>query len=522
MTKKSTLEFPLVHGRPFGLVAPARRAVIETRDGSFAERLDECWHAVEAENDPPFVFLSGDRIVFLAHDDRQRLSMRTLEAPTLRVMLARLVRWEKETKGGPVEVDPPQSLLAPFLDTPNPNLPRLDAIVSAPVFGVSGSLITASGYNPDARVFYAPPPGFTLPPVPNHPTKPEIEAAVRFIDENLFSGFPFVGPADRAHAWALLLTAFVRPFIRGSLPLIAIEKPTPGTGATLMVNCIHLIVTGTPLSSLSEGEDDAEWRKRITAALIEGRTFICFDNINLMVNSSALTQVLTAETWSDRLLGASKNVEVPNRAIWCLTANNPRYSIDMVRRTVVARLDARTEQPWNRTGFRHADLPGFVTANRAAFVHACLVIIQAWMQTGRIPGSAMLGSFEVWCRTIGGILTVAGIRGFLANKQEHFERADSEGAASRAFVEAWFAEKGTEVQTTAVLIDVALSCDPLLPLGDGGDFSKSVRLGKHIGRLENRTFTIEGTDLRIERVRISGRAQGRRLRGHGGGGPAHL
>jgi len=50
----------------------------------------------------------------------------------------------------------------------------------------------------------------------------------------------------------------------------------------------------------------------------------------------------------------------------------------IARRLVRIRLDARTDQPWRREGFRHPDLMIWVRANRARLVAACLTLCQAW------------------------------------------------------------------------------------------------------------------------------------------------
>jgi len=46
----------------------------------------------------------------------------------------------------------------------------------------------------------------------------------------------------------------------------------------------------------------------------------------------------------------------------------------------------------------------------------------------------VLGSFEEWCRIIGGILNFAGIEGFLANLGELYRNSDPSMAAWEAFL----------------------------------------------------------------------------------------
>ncbi len=66
-------------------------------------------------------------------------------------------------KGDLVPAHPPTSLVKSLLATPDPGLPVLAGIVNTPVFGRNGMLLTTPGYHPDARLLYAPAPGFEVP-----------------------------------------------------------------------------------------------------------------------------------------------------------------------------------------------------------------------------------------------------------------------------------------------------------------------------------------------------------------------
>jgi hypothetical protein len=88
--------------------------------------------------------------------------------------------------------------------------------------------------------------------------------------------------------------------IDGPTPLHLIEKPSPGTGATLMVDVIATIHTGCGASVMTEGRDDEEWRKRITAKLRQIPSLVLIDNLRAELDSAALAAALTAPFWEDR------------------------------------------------------------------------------------------------------------------------------------------------------------------------------------------------------------------------------
>ncbi len=485
--------------RPVGFVVPqARLPQLRADEGDLARAHTRSWAVLLESNRIPWLFRCAGLPSWVVQDDDGLPMARPLTEDRLRHMLAKLADWRRIGRNGDlVPAHPPSPLIKSLLATPDPGLPVLTGIVTAPVFGRRGALLTEAGYHPDARLLYQPAPGFVLPPVPERPSTEEIASARRLITEDMLGEFPFTGPGERAHAVALLLLGFLRAMIDAPTPLHLIEKPTPGTGATLMVDAIATVLTGVGASVMTEGRDDEEWRKRVTAKLRQIPSIVLIDNLRHPLDSSALAAALTAPFWEDRILGASEMTRLPIRCVWIATGNNPEFSNEMARRIVRIRLDARIDQPWRREGFRHPDLITWVRANRPRLVAACLTLCQAWIAAGRPHGTRMIGSYETWSRVLGGVLEVAGIDGFLSNLDEMLAAADGEGAVWRSFVGAWWARFGTAEVGTGDLFEVAQACEPPLPLGTGGERSQRTRLGKALGRMRDRVFDVDGYKLRV-------------------------
>ncbi len=436
-------------------------------------------------------------------DDEGRPIPVPVREERLRHMLAKLADWRKQTaKGDLVPAPPPTGVVKSMVATPDPALPVLAGIVTAPVLGRGGVLLTEPGYHPDARLLYRPPPGFVLPPVPERPSTADIAAATSLLLDDLLGDFPFTSEAERAHALCLLLLGFVRAMVDGPTPLHLIEKPTPGTGATLMVDVIATIHTGCGASVMTEGRDDEEWRKRITAKLRQIPSLVLIDNLRAELDSAALAAALTAPFWEDRILGASEMARLPIRCAWVATGNNPTSSHEIARRLVRIRLDARTDQPWRRDGFRHPDLMVWVRANRAGLVAACLTLCRAWTAAGRPRGEQSIGSYEAWSATMGGILGVAGVPGFLGNLEELMEGLDAEGGAWRAFIGMWWDRFGTAEVSVSDLLGFAQSTEAALPISAKSDHALKVALGLAFRRLRDRSFRIGEllVHLRVGRV----------------------
>jgi hypothetical protein len=171
--------------------------------------------------------------------------------------------------------------------------------------------------------------------------------------------------------------------------LHVIEAPTEGTGKGLLANVIGLVATGDEIAACALPGYDDEIRKMVTAELSRAKSVILLDNINTAggrrLDSPALASVLTATTWTDRILKETQMTDLPNEALWFLTANNPQMSRELARRSVRIRLVPAEEQPWLRTAFKYPDLKGWARANRGRLIWAALVLARAWQAGGRRP-----------------------------------------------------------------------------------------------------------------------------------------
>ncbi|MEI8395174.1 MAG: toprim domain-containing protein [Rhodospirillaceae bacterium] len=495
--------------KPFGFEIPAGSPpMLRADNGDLAAVTDQCWDILRAANDPPWLYRCAGHPAWIEPDDKGHPVPKGLSDNRLRHILARLVGWTARSKNGELApAYPPGGVVANLLATPDPDLPVLGGIVTAPVFGAGGELLTTPGYHPANELLYLPPPGFTIPPVPEHPSAAEIATARSLLLDDMLGEFPFVGDAERAHVLALLLLPFLRPMIKGPTPLHLIEKPTPGTGATLMVDAIAFVSTGSSVSVMVEGKDDEEWRKRLTSKLREIPALLLIDNLRRTLDSSAVAAAITAPVWEDRILGKSENVHFPIRCTWIATGNNPKFSDEMARRLVRIRLDPETDRPELREGFRHKNLMAWVYANRGRLVAACLTLGRAWIAAGQPHHARTIGSFEQWSHVIGGVLDVAGVPGFLGNLKEAYKDNNAEGSARTIFINAWWERYGVNSIGTAELYDVAITCDPSLPLGEGSERSQRTKLGMVVARLRDRVFRVGEVMVRLKALGIRHQAQ---------------
>jgi len=469
-------------------VSPHGRPTIQVNNRQLRDVVADVWRAVHAANRPPTLFVRSGALVRLQHaDDGCRIE--ATDEAAIYGFLARSADWVKVTDTGVTSVSPVRDVARDMLAYPDEQVPQLEAVVCAPVFDRQGKLISEPGYHPAARLWYHRLSGFSIEAVHERPTPEQAGAARDLLLDDLLVDFPFASEADRAHAVAALFLPFVRRIVDGCTPIHLIEAHTPGSGKGLLADVVALIALGRCCEPTTVTPDEEEARKKITSLLARAQPVILLDNIRTGIESAQLAAALTAEVWSDRILGQTRMIDLPNRATWLVTANNPRLSLEIARRCARIRLDPRTDRPWQRTAFKHAPLREWIRANRARLVHALLVLVQAWNAAGKPQGQRVLGSFEGWSRVVGGILGNAGIDHFLGNTEELYETADAEGNEWREFVAAWWDAYHDNWVSAKDLLKLALERDLLGgTIGDKSARSQQTRLGRALATVRDRQF----------------------------------
>ncbi len=429
---------------PPSAISTGTRPQIQGNERQLRDIRHDALAALLAANDPPHLFRRAGGVARIAlvqdNGDTAVPRIQQLDANALRGELTNAADWltlHHSKQGDFLAPDlPPLAVAHDILGLRTVELPPLISVITCPAFTPDGGLITADGYDAASALWHHRTLDH-LPDIADQPTEADIGDAREALHE-IITDFPFVDDASRANTIALLLLPFVRPLIDGPTPLHAADAPTPGTGKGLLVQAVLWPALGYSLDIRSGARDADEWRKRITSELVAGKVVIGFDNATTRLDSEHLAAVLTATSWTDRVLGQTQVITTPNRATWICTGNNLAFSKELARRVIWIRLDAKVEAPEQRSGFRHSNLIGHVRKQRSALVAAALTLCRAWLAAGRPPGPQIMGSFESYTATLGGILAVAGIDGFLANADQLRRQADTETSEWRAFIGAWW------------------------------------------------------------------------------------
>jgi DNA polymerase-1 len=337
----------------------------------------------------------------------------------------------------------------------------LERVVKAPFVRADGTVSAKNGYDAAEATFLAMGnSGMDRLEIPDAPTQADARAAAQRLLNDWLGDIPFLDPSSRAGALALVLTPFIRSLVP-LVPLAVVSGRQKGTGKNLFADCFSIVMSGEAASPMQWIEDDDdEMRKQVLSAFREGRGLICFDEAHT-IESHTLSRALTAQTYTDRLLGVSTMLSYPNKAVWMALGNNVSVKADMGRRYHRIDLRSPVPNPQDRpsSDFHHPDLRGWTKARRPELVTDILVIVRAWFSAG-CPAhdrGSLMGSFEQWDQMLSGILAYAGVPGFLSDLAAKRDESDSSGGYWRDHLEWLRGNRGNEPFTTIQVRQDAIS-----------------------------------------------------------------
>lgn len=504
---------------------PIRR--IEVKPGSTNRLAQEGWTAIYEQccgrigrmggsyDVSPIFYLRGSEVVRLDSVSGgppifDILDLNRKGESKLAYHVAEAAFWHKRERSGTganakvtdVKVDPPQKVIQIMLAFPRSHLslPKLDGVVTAPVFTGKGEFHEKAGYHRDSRLFLRP--AVRLPrPIPAQPSPEEVRGAVeRLMGENgVFWDFPYTSRlSDLAHVLAASLQQFVRPLIQGPTPFFLIDKPVPGTGATTLGKAIARIATGSPIAPGPFNLNSDDLVKKLDAALLNNPPEVVFlDNIIKPLTDGPLCTAVTEPVWRGRILGFTKEASAPVRCLWIGTGNNPQMDGAMRRRTIRIRLDAGQSNPESRA-FQRKNFDEWMVDQVPEFLWAGLVLCQAWVASGMPRPSPIKGDFPAWSSVMQGIFEVAGVKGFLENLGTMHEHLDDEAGDWKIFIRAWWDQHKAQDVKAGTLWELWQGIECGLDLGIGNERSQTTKMGKLLQGIHGKHFQIDGRGIRVE------------------------
>jgi hypothetical protein len=237
------------------------------------------------------------------------------------------------------------------------------------------------------------------------------EAAADYL-RDLLKDYPFAEDGGRSLAVqvAAMLTGFARLLLppMSQVPFFIWTANGVAAGKSVLAMMVDIAVRGRA-ALLALPDDEKELGQLLGSMVMAGNRSLLFDNAKRKIEGAALEALATSSYLTGRRLGGNKTFEMENNLMVMITANDVEVSTDMARRSLFVQLELKEADPQGRK-FEKLINPEYLARLdvRFSILSALWSLIVAWDQAGRPAGSGSLASFEVWSRTIGGIVEYAG------------------------------------------------------------------------------------------------------------------
>jgi putative DNA primase/helicase len=422
--------------------SPGSEAAIPDAGGEYTVELttdidrvmDETWDVLVAQNGQqhPDIMQRGGRLVRFNGTTR---GLEEYPIGALQMTMARKMGFFKVGAKGQVMPQKAPAETAKHITerTEHSGAPVVDAVARMPFLGSDMAIHTEPGYHAEDRVWLQP--DVEIPPIPSEPHHESVEESVKFLVDEWLGDFCFADEASLAHTLALALLPFVRPAIGEATPLHLCNAPSPKSGKSTLAKAALMPGAGNiSLTNLSKWGAELEYK--VTSWLLEGKPVIWFDNQagGSTVDSGLLSALLTEPSYSGRVIRSTRTPDMPIRCTWVMTGNNLSFTDELARRAVLIQF----AQPPAGKHYRHNPLPQWTMEHRVEIAYALLTLVQHWAagvpayerggpvegeegwesrtMGGRHSPTNLKATFEQWSDIVGGIITAAGVPGFLGNE----------------------------------------------------------------------------------------------------------
>lgn len=333
----------------------------------------------------------------------------------------------------------------------------------------------------------------------------------------VFSEFCFESRQDYINAIAALLTPFLRGIYKTGFntrtPVFCYEANRERSGKDYLAGITGIIYEGHAMEEppISNGEyrssgGNDELRKKVIAAILNGRKRLHFSNNKGHLNNSVFESITTAERYSDRLLGKNDVVTLDNELEFSFSGNlGITLTPDLVNRTIFIRLFLEIEDA-NERKFSNPMLHKWILENRGMILSALYSLVTNWVEKGMPDGSLPFASFPEWARVCGGIMEAAGYNNpCYKDKEEGGISVDSETDEMKELFELCYSKNPDQFLSKNEIKElIEYSPTPIMPYIDFSNRSDqtkfALRLNKFVGRiLSDIRLVVENKKIRSSR-----------------------
>jgi hypothetical protein len=298
----------------------------------------------------------------------------------------------------------PVQLPAPFVRhfmRREDNLPIVTGFSTLPIVLPNGTMLTGGGLDRKYGIIFRVPEQLdALLPTREECGAAVVVAAIDFLTDEWLVDLA-ADYEGKCIVIALCLTIIERMLLP-SRPCFFVTAGKRGSGKTTTLQMVSRAVLGHPAAAAAWSGSLEERRKALFSYLGSGLPLLIWDNLprGSEISCPSIEKSLTTEIYSDRVLGVSEVRRVPAYTIQCFTGNNVSPTGDLASRALIARLDAGSPDPENRT-FQHADPVAWTLANRGRILQSMYQILIGNPRRGDGPHPAAETRFKEWWDMVG-------------------------------------------------------------------------------------------------------------------------
>lgn len=347
---------------------------------------------------------------------------------------------QAEARGGVAvwesrKVQPPSNVLGAFLALPDWRHVRdLCGVTESPLFRPDGTVRQDAGYDEATGYLYRP--ACEYPVVPENPTQDEATAALAELVD-VFCDFPYADEPSRYVPISAILAVLARAAIDGPVPAMLFDASVMGSGKTLQCDVSHAISVGRVPSHADWPSKPEEQEKLLSTYAIASPQALVIDNIKGTLGGGKLEATLTSQSVEFRMLGVMELRSLPWRSVIMLSGNNIQLTEDMIRRTLLSRLESPLERPTDRVDFKRKELLGWVLAERPRLAVLALTILRAYACHGWPDTGVRIATYQSFARVVGGAIRFAGGEDISKARPPEERAGFDDAGAVRAIVDRW-------------------------------------------------------------------------------------
>ena len=402
---------PELQPDPLPDINPDRAIFLNGPDGEsrpIGDIADESVKMLADDNaSDPEVFHRGGTYVRITTDERNHHNIDALTTQGVRGYLSRCATYVKINRRRNGDIDPPTRANCPtdvsddayHFCRPTDFHP-LHGIAHHPILTYDDDKIVLDndiGYNEHSGYYMPEQSHVEIQDIP-------VDVARQKLLE-LLGDFPYVDDTSYGHVLSIPLTMICRPLIDGSTPIHAIHGHSD-SGKTLITQVLNRIVTGEDVSECQAPTPNEDWRKSLLPILMQGTELVFFDNITTdddKLDAGSLASAVTAQHYTDRLLGHSKTVSLKPTCTWVISGEQLAMDTALASRCISVHID-RTKVS-NYGEFTVTNPLTHALNHRQEYLSCIISLINHWISEGCPNGDASKTRFETYSAIIGGILT---------------------------------------------------------------------------------------------------------------------